>query len=750
MSVIQSIRERYAKWAVIAIALALLGFILTDYFQAKNRMGPGNSTMLGSVNGKKIDYINFETKLKARDEQQQAAAQQQQQEYTEAQKHQTAEGLWNQEVEEIIMTDQFKKVGIDVGKKEFNDYLFGQNPPQDLKQRFSDQQGNYDGAAAQNAINQLRRSPKQVDRDQLDAYLAAMEYNRKLEKYNSILTNSIYYPKWYVEKQNAEAAGLAKVSFVSYPYSKISDSTIKISDKEIEEYVSQHKHQFKQTESRSIVYTIFNAAPRPEDSAAVKQNLQNLKAEYEADTLPVRFLARYGSSVQYFDGYIGKAQIQVPDKDSIFALSKGGVYGPYLDNHTYVLAKLIDVKPMPDSVKARHILIGTFDPQNNQQILDDSTAKKRIDSIDVAIKGGARFDSLAMKYSTDQGSAVKGGLLSNPENPATNYYTINQMVKEFNDFTFEGKKGDKKIVKTLFGYHLIEILDQKNFQPHYKVAYFAKNIIASDETERVVLEDASKFVSESQDLKSFNANIAKSNGSLQKFEAKNIGPNDISIQDIDQRLTGGAFGQIVPCRALVREIYKADKGEVIKQERIGDAQAGYKYVVAVVTDVLKEGTQPAHIARAGIPGSPMTGVAGTPSVEKILMNKKKAEQIKQMIGKVSTLEAAAAALKDSIVTVDSVRISSREAGKINDPKVLGAVFNISNKGKVISEPIAGSEAVYVVRVDDLTTTSVAIADIEMQKAQMRQRAKQMQSFYSSPIKLLREQATIKDNRRNFY
>ena len=90
--------------------------------------------------------------------------------------------------------------------------------------------------------------------------------------------------------------------------------------------------------------------------------------------------------MQYFDGYLGKAQIQVPAKDSIFALSKGAVYGPYLDNHTYVLAKLIDTKPMPDSVKARHILIGTFNPQTNQQILDDSTAKKRIDSIDVSHK----------------------------------------------------------------------------------------------------------------------------------------------------------------------------------------------------------------------------------------------------------------------------------------------------------------------------------------------------------------------------
>ncbi|TMI87507.1 MAG: hypothetical protein E6H08_19330, partial [Bacteroidetes bacterium] len=109
MSVIQSIREKYAKWAVIAIAVSLLGFILTDYFQAKNRMGSGNSSTLGSVNGKKIDYISFETKLKARDDQQEAAAQQQQQEYTEAQKHQTAEQLWNQEVEEIIMTSEINK-----------------------------------------------------------------------------------------------------------------------------------------------------------------------------------------------------------------------------------------------------------------------------------------------------------------------------------------------------------------------------------------------------------------------------------------------------------------------------------------------------------------------------------------------------------------------------------------------------------------------------------------------------------------
>ena len=37
MSIIQDIREKYAKLTVVLIALALLGFILTDYFSGKSR-----------------------------------------------------------------------------------------------------------------------------------------------------------------------------------------------------------------------------------------------------------------------------------------------------------------------------------------------------------------------------------------------------------------------------------------------------------------------------------------------------------------------------------------------------------------------------------------------------------------------------------------------------------------------------------------------------------------------------------------
>ena len=332
MSVIQSIRDKYAKWAVVAIALALLGFILTDYLSTRNRMsGRGNSSTIGSVNGKSIDYVEYETKLKAMDQQAQAQAEAQGQQVSEDMRYQNNDRLWNQEVEQIIMSAEFNKLGFTVGKKELNDYLFGQNPPQDLKQRFADDKGQYDAAAAQNFINQLKKSPNQSDRDQLNNYIESIEYSRTTEKYNSLLNNSVYFPKWYVEKQNAENSAIAKISYTLYPYTKIADSTIKISDKEIEEYVNKHKDKYQQEESRSIAYVVFDAAPTAADSVITKTQVGQLKPEFEKAADPAVFLARFGSAIEYFDGYVGKSKIQVPAKDSIFPLSKNGVYGPYLD-----------------------------------------------------------------------------------------------------------------------------------------------------------------------------------------------------------------------------------------------------------------------------------------------------------------------------------------------------------------------------------------------------------------------------------
>jgi peptidyl-prolyl cis-trans isomerase D len=65
MSVIQKIRDKYARWAVVAIALSLLGFIMMDAFAGRGSIFSGQSTTVGKINGKKIDYQDFAKKVEA-------------------------------------------------------------------------------------------------------------------------------------------------------------------------------------------------------------------------------------------------------------------------------------------------------------------------------------------------------------------------------------------------------------------------------------------------------------------------------------------------------------------------------------------------------------------------------------------------------------------------------------------------------------------------------------------------------------
>ncbi|MBD0297714.1 MAG: SurA N-terminal domain-containing protein [Flavisolibacter sp.] len=715
MSVIQKIRDKYARWAVIAIAVSLLGFILMDAFAGRTSLFGRNSTTIGRINGKKIDYIDFDRKVKAQEE----MARQQGYDMGDAGRQQVIESVWNSEITQNLMTDEFDKLGMTIGKKELNDILFGENPPQDLRQRFTNQStGQYDALAAQQFINNLKKNATAAEKAQLNDYLASLEMERLMTKYTSLLSNSTYFPKWYIEKQNTDNSLIAKIGYVSIPYTTISDSAVKITDKEIQQYISDHKNEYKQEqETRNISYVVFPAIPTAADSAAVRTQIENLRPPFATTNDAATFLAQQGSSIQYFDGYTPQSKIQVPAKDSIFNLPKGGVYGPYLDGNNYVLAKLIDSRILPDSVKARHILLGTVDPQTNQPLIPDSMAKKTADSIAAAIAGGANFDTLETRYSTDRAAHQQKGVMtfSSMDIQGPNF------AKEFGQFIlFDGKPGDKKVVKTQFGYHYIEIMEHKDPEPHYKVAYLAKPIEASTETDNAASNAASMFAGDSRNLKDFNANYDKSlrNKGIAKLVASDIKPNDYSIVGL------GAS------RPFVKAIFEADKGDVLEPQRVGD-----NYVVAVVTDVSEAGLASVASARN--------------TVEPILRNKKKAAQIKQKLGKITTLEAVSTAMNQPVQTADSLRFNGQTPGLGYESKIIGASFNPANKGKVIPQPLEGQAGVYMVRVDAVSTVPIETANIEEKRRMLEMQARQMM-MYRAPIESLRKAADIKDYRDKFF
>jgi peptidyl-prolyl cis-trans isomerase D len=528
----------------------------------------------------------------------------------------------------------------------------------------------------------------------------------------ALLANTAYVPKWMIEKINADNSQLAAVSYVNTPYFIIPDSAAKISDAEIQEYIDKHRDAFKQEESRSIAYVTFDASPSSADSAKLRQQMSEQAKELAKTNDVSTFLARMGTEQQFFDGYLGKARIQVPFKDSIFTLPKGEVFGPYLDGGQYTIAKLIDTKTMPDSARARHILVATVNPQNGQPVMEDSVAKKKIDSIQNLLEHGASWDSVALKFSDDPSSKEKGGDLG--------YFTADRMVKEFSDFSFNGKKGDKKIVKSQFGYHYIEILDQKNFEPAYKIAYLSRKIETSPETDQAASGLASQFAGESRDAKAFEDNVQKNH--YQKQLAPDITPAEFTIPGLG------------PNRQLVRWIYESELGNVSEPYPIGD-----KYVVAVITEINKEGTMSPAKARN--------------QIEPILRNKKKAEQILKKVGNPASLDAAASAASSPGQTVtvehaDSILFSRPVLNRSPEPKVVGYAFSKDLAGKAISPAIPGNSGVFFIKVDNAGAMSNPTAELQQERFMMEQQQRSQISY--GLVDALRKLAVIKDYRGKFF
>lgn len=700
MSIIQNIREK-AAWLVFGvIALSLIGFLLMDAFVG-GRGGGGmfnsTTTSLGSINGNKIDYVDFEKKRKLVEDQYKANNYP----VNEMMQQNIQDQVWNQYLEENVLQEEYKKLGLEVSSKEMNDILFGKNPPQDLKQQFINQQtGEYDANAARSAIDNLKKQKDDPRAAQFaDIYLPALVNNRLKEKYTALLTNSSYVPKWMIEKINADNSAIASISYVNVPYSSVADSAVAVSDEEINAYIGKNKEEYKQTDSRNFAYVVFDASPSRADTQALYTQLNQLKNEFATTIEIPAFLVRNGSEVNYFDGYVLKSKLQVPNVDSLVSLSNGAVFGPYIDNSNYTVAKMVDRRNMPDSVKVRHILIST------QNGLADSTAKFRIDSIAAAINSRADFAQLTARYSDDPGSKDKGGEYE------FSSQQFGSLAKEFAEFIFYRSTGDKEVVKTSFGYHYIEILNQSKFEEAYKIAYLAKAITASQETQNTASGMANQFAGESRNAKAFNANV--NNRKYNKLLANEIKPIDNMIPGLGSS------------RQLVRWAYEADKGNVSEPYDLGD-----KYVVAMVTDINKEGAMSASKAR--------------PQVEFLVRNKKKADQIIKKIGNANTLEAAATASGVQVQKADTISFASPVIPNVGqEAKVVGASFNKQWRGKT-TPAVVGNGGVFMIKPENISAKPTANADIEQQRTAMLAQMKSMSGFRS--LEALKKSADVKDNR----
>ena len=706
MQIIQRIREKGAAIVIAVIALSLIGFILMDAKQGGGKLFGGISNTVGSVNGEDIEVADFNKRVKdAEDLQSQRTGQA----LSAQQTYQIRQSMWDQVVAEKIFFAEASKLGIEFTSKELSYILLSNDPSNPLLQEQSLKDsltGKLDVKKAQTALTNIKKLKGEQKESLNTQMIDPLKLNNTVSKYSALLNASAYYPSWMNKKETSESNTFSNISFVTVPYTEISDSAIKVTDQDINDYVSKHKLQFKQEKGRNISYVAFSQLPSKEDSAASFNAISELKTAFITDSNAKSFVARNASSIDFKDDYATKEKMSGVYADTLVKLGTGQVFGPYLDNGNYVLAKMLGTKQLPDSATARHILIAANDLNTGQPIMADSMAKKLADSINTAVLGGADFNMLAMKYSADQSNKAKGGDLGT--------FGYGTMVSEFNEFCFTKAPGSKGVVKTDFGYHVIDLISQKDVKTAYKIAYVGREISASEAT-----------INKSS-LEAIKASSEKDKASLEKF----IGTNGLSLTSVPALVKENDYqlGALQDARSLIRWAFEAKVGDISEPFSIGD-----QFIVAVLDKIREEGVQDAETARSGC--------------EAIIRNNKKAEQIRKKIGENATLEKAAAAYNKTIQNAgadSTLTFSSQIINSVGlEPKIIGAAFNKSYQSKT-SPLIDGTTGVFVLKVNAIGNKPTPTPEAMAQQAQSRLAA--IRSQNSGWYEGLKKQAKIVDER----
>ena len=712
MAVLNKIRQR-SLVLIIVIALALFSFVLADLFKNSGALTSKSQNVIATINGKDISREDFLRKVEFA----------QRQLGPSASNTQAINRVWDLELRQAVLETQFDELGFTVETEQMKDLIkarYSQDPT------FLNEDGIYDEGKVNEFLANLEANAKS------DANSQAL-YNQWLETeaglaltakeqsyYNMVkagVTATVAEGKMEHELENNKV----DLKFVQIPFSSIPDSTITVSKSEISDYLKKHPKEFQVEATRNINYVQFKEEATLEDENDIKAELEKLltdRVEYNENTKTSDTIIGFsktdddesfvnvvaGSDIKFDDRFMFKNSIPVTYADSVFNLNKGEVYGPYKDAGFYKLTKVVESTQLPDSVKVRHILVPFIGANSAgaEVTQTEEQAKATADSLTLVLKRNtSKFEDFVTEFSSDKASVPNGGKYD--------WFAYNTMVPEFRDFSFEGKTGDLGVVKTVFGFHIIEIEGQKEKQKAVKLATIARKIEPSERTIDNVFTNTSKF------------EIGIEKGDFQDVANENnyvVRPVN-GIKLLQENIPG-----VGNQRSIVRWAFE-DERSVGDTERFNVPGGGY--VVVQLSAINKEGLMSVENASA--------------TVNPIIRKLKKAEQIKNGISG-TTVQDVANNQKQSVRTALAVNMKNPTlSGAGREPKVVGSAFGLEEGAT--SGLITGENGVYMLEITKVTP-AVELDSYQSMANQITN--KRVNSVNSSLYNALKEAADVEDNR----
>jgi len=632
--------------------------------------------------------------------------------------------LWNYFVEQSLVNKEANKLGLSVSKAELKDLQFGPNPSPIITQRFSNPQ-----------------SPGTLDRDQLNFFRQIIEEDRIAEaiqngqikssfpafwahqekeimkdrlqgKLGGLVSKAMYTPTWMAEMGHAEKNQSVQLALVKVPFDEIDNTEVSLADSDFEAFLKENEKEYIQDEeTRRVTYVYMDVSPTSKDSADIRNALEEMIPEFEStddDSLFVE--TNYGTIMGTF---MPKEQV-VSQADTIFSVPAGTVIGPFIEQNAYKVVKVLERTEIADSADTRHILVSANTPD------EFVAAEKKVDSLKNVLEARlASFDSLALKFSQDPGSASKGGVYEN--------VVPNQFVPEYNEVLFEtGRIGQLYTTRTSYGVHLVEVLSRsKSASPRVKLAYLSQPIVPSKDTQDRLFEKTSATIAANSSLSDLLAAV-EADPDFKVETSPSLTKNDYSV---------GALPSDESSRSIVKWAFNAHKDERSADiYRYQDPVENFysKYVLAGLKSIQKPGLPSVEEIRD--------------EIEPILVNEKKAAIITQQLqGK--DMAAIASEYELTVDTVNNLRFSQVSLQPVlgNEPKVVGMALQME-EGQV-SEPVAGNSGVFLFKVISKPPLSAA-TNLPQIKRSMSSASRSKVPVALIPS--LKKESKIQDRRAKFY
>lgn len=498
MATLQSLRNR-GPLLLIFVGLALLAFIVGDALRLFQ--SPQGSQAVGSVNGEEVTATQFQQMFEEYSGVIQFARGNAP--LSEAENNQLKDQVWREYYQNEIIKKEAEKLGLTVTDAEILAVVTKGEYPLLQQTPFRNAEGKFDIDILNDFLSQYE-SNKNIP-EIVQQFKPAYDYWRFIEKsiknellaqkYQSLVASTFLSNPIAAENSFNASNTTYNIEIKAYPYSAIADSTIKLSDSDLEKAYNTEKLLYKEpAQSRDIKYVSYTVTPSEQDHAALRSELSEQATILAQESDYASIVRNAGSETNYSELAWTKSAYPEEVRLRLDSLEVNQIVGPIYNqsDNSYTVFKFLGKSTMPDSVQFRVLPVVTDSPEKIAALADSllGVLKKGADFKELSAKyGQANNDSLWMTSAMYDGAA--------PQSDDAAYISA----------IINGKKGEYNTLTLSNGATLIyQVIDSKNPVTKYNAAVIKRTVEFSNDTYNEAYNKFSQYVATCKSIEDLEKN----------------------------------------------------------------------------------------------------------------------------------------------------------------------------------------------------------------------------------------------------